>query len=319
MINVAVIGVGNMGKHHARIYSSIKDINFLAVCDLNEELGNEIANKYHVNFYKDFLEMIKTEKINTVSICVPTSFHYKVAKVCLENKINVLLEKPIASSVKEAKELQRIAVKNKNVFMIGHIERFNPGVVKVKEMIEKKELGDITAIIARRVGGYPPQIKDANIAIDLAIHDIDIVNYLLNSLPEKVLLNKRRNHIKNREDSVELFMKYKNSSAYIQANWISPVKIRKLNVTGSEGYLEMDYITQKIEFFKSNYKKFKEASKDYSDYVLLFGEPDIITINVAKKEPLFEEISYFINLVNTKKRPDVDYAIDALKIIIDNS
>jgi UDP-N-acetylglucosamine 3-dehydrogenase len=103
-------------------------------------------------------------------------------------------------------------------------------VKKVKEMVEKGELGKVINITIRRVGGFPPQIRDANIAVDLAIHDIDIANYLLSDLPSEVYVNKARNHIVEREDSVEFFLKYNSkSSAYIQANWVTPVKIRKLN------------------------------------------------------------------------------------------
>ena len=96
------------------------------------------------------------------------------------------------------------------------------------------------------------------------------------------------------------FLKYKRASSYIQANWISPVKIRKLNITGSEGYLEMDYISQKIEIYKSNYSKFKEESSNFSDYVLLFSEPDITNVSVKKKEPLKEEILFFIDCIKNQ-------------------
>jgi UDP-N-acetylglucosamine 3-dehydrogenase len=168
----------------------------------------------------------------------------------------------------------------------------------------------------RRVGGFPPQIKDANISVDLAIHDIDIANYLLDALPEQIICNKQKYHTQSREDSVEFFMKYKKTSVYVQANWISPVKIRKLTVTGTEGYLEMDYITQKIEFYKSNYSKFKQAGEGYSDYILLFSEPDKISITVAKKEPLLEELSYFIHAIETREKINSSFALDALKIAL---
>jgi UDP-N-acetylglucosamine 3-dehydrogenase len=114
----------------------------------------------------------------------------------------------------------------------------------------------------------------------------------------------------------EFFMKYKKTSVYVQANWISPVKIRKLTVTGTEGYLEMDYITQKIEFYKSNYSKFKQAGEGYSDYILLFSEPDKISITVAKKEPLLEELSYFIHAIETREKINSSFALDALKIAL---
>lgn len=315
-LKAAVIGVGNMGKNHVRVYSELPGIVLAAVSDLNQNIGKQLSDQYGANYYKKFEEMIEKEKPDLVSVCVPTTLHFKVASKCLERKINVLVEKPIASKVSEAKKLDLLAKKNKVLLLVGHIERYNPAVKKVKELIEKNEVGKVISVMARRVGGFPSQIKDANIAVDLAIHDIDIVNYILNARPLKVVSNKQRNHIKNREDSVEFFLKYKKASAFIQANWMTPLKIRKLNITGTEGYLEMDYINQTIDIFKSNYEKFREVSGDFSDYILKFSEPDIIKINVAKKEPLKEEIRHFISCIASKNKVDCQHAIHALKIAL---
>ncbi|HRN69564.1 MAG TPA: Gfo/Idh/MocA family oxidoreductase [Candidatus Woesebacteria bacterium] len=318
-MKVCVIGIGNIGKHHVRIYSEIPEIEFTAISDINETTGSVLAKKFRIKFYRDFEEMLATELPDFVSICVPTSLHYKIAKICIKKKINVLIEKPITEKIDDAKELIRLSKKYNVKLFVGHVERFNPAVKKVKEMINKNDLGKITAIIARRVGGFPPQIKDADVTIDLAIHDIDVINYLLEQTPKSVYYNKQKNHIKNREDSVEIFLKYQNTSAYIQANWITPVKIRKLTITGTEGYLELDYITQKIEFYKSNYKKFKEASKNFSDYIMIFSDPDKINISVAKKEPLKEELLHYINCVKNNIDMDPTFAVDALKIATSSS
>ena len=314
MLNVSIIGVGKMGRNHVRVYSEIPGVKITSVVEMLEK-AIELPYK-DIKYFVDYKEMIKKKKPDLVSICVPTLFHYEIAKYCLENKINVLLEKPICLDIKESKELLEIAKKNNVKFWVGHIERFNPSLLKVKEMVKNGELGKIIAIISRRVGGFPPQIKDANVAVDLAIHDIDIANFLLEDYPQEVSVHKQRNLIEEREDSVEFFLKYKNASAYIQANWITPVKIRKLNITGTEGYLELDYISQEIEFYKSNYQKFKENIKDFSDYIVNFSEPDKIIISMAKKEPLKEEILYFINCINDNIEVDSIFALNALKIAL---
>ena len=316
MLKVGVIGVGNMGKNHVRSYSKIKNVKLTSVADLDSGKGRDIASRFNLTYYNDFIELLDEQKPDIVSICVPSSYHFAVAVECLKRNTHVLLEKPIALKLEDARRLVAIAKKKRLKFLVGHIERHNPAVKKVKEMIDKGDLGEISAITMRRVGGFPPQIKDANIAVDLAIHDIDIANFLLDQKPLEVFSNKQRYHIESREDSVEFFMKYKKTSVYIQANWISPVKIRKLTVTGTEGYLEMDYITQRIEFYKSNYSKFKQASEGYSDYVLLFSDPDKISISVAKKEPLQEEISYFVNAVQNNIEIDTNFAVEALKIAL---
>ena len=120
--------------------------------------------------------------------------------------------------------------------------------------------------------------------------------------------------IKKRDDSAEFFLKYKKASAYIQANWITPIKIRKLNITGEKGYIELDYINQKIELYESNYEK--KDSFSFEDYILHFSEPDKTIISVAKKQPLKEEILYFIDCVKNNKEIDSSFALDSLKIAL---
>ena len=314
MLKVSIIGVGKMGRNHLRVYSEISEVKITSIVEISKELIN--LPYEDIKCFADYKEMIKERKPDLVSICVPTSFHYEVAKYCLKNNINVLLEKPICLDVKEAKELLRIAEEFNVKFLVGHIERFNPALLKVKEMIKNNELGQIIALMSRRVGGFPPQIQDVNVAVDLAIHDIDIANFILNDYPQEILVKKKRSLIEKREDSVEFFLKYKNASSYIQANWVTPVKIRKLCITGTAGYLELDYIQQEIEFYKSNYQKFKEDINSFSDYVVNFSEPDKTLISLAKKEPLKEEVQYFINCINNNIKVDSNFALDALKIAL---
>jgi UDP-N-acetylglucosamine 3-dehydrogenase len=316
MIKAAVIGTGNMGKNHVRNYSEIEVTQLVAIADKNQETGNQFAEQFSVNYYEDYKELIEKEAPDLVSICVPTAYHFEIAKYCLEKGINILLEKPITMVLEDANILMEISKKSSSKFYVGHIERFNPAVTKTKELIKNGDLGEITAVTTKRVGGFPPQIQDANIAVDLAIHDIDIVNYLLDQYPKSVEVHKEKNHIQKRADSVEFFLKYERTSAYIQANWISPVKIRKLTITGTEGYLEMDFIKQEIEFYKSNYEKFKTADNDFQDDIIKFSDPDKITYNVAKKEPLREEILHLVDCIQNDKKTDCQFAVEALKIAL---
>jgi UDP-N-acetylglucosamine 3-dehydrogenase len=314
-VKYAVIGVGNMGKNHARSVYELENIELVAVADTNIKEAGLIAKSFSCKSFENYETMLEECDIDMLSICAPTSQHEKIATACIKKGKHVLIEKPIAPTLEEAIRIKDLAIKNNITLMIGHIERFNPAVLKTKELIKNNEIGSIVSIMARRVGVFPPQIKDANIAIDLAIHDLDIISYLLDDEPISVTAHKKRNHIEHREDSVEFFLKYPQSSAYIQANWITPVKIRKLNITGTDGYIEMDYINQKIQFFKSNYEKYKDIpghSDGFSDYVLKYMEPDLIEISVAKREPLKEEIMYFVSAARSKKNINIDFSINAL-------
>ena len=315
----AVIGVGSMGKNHARAVHELKEVELVAVVDVNIIVAEAIGHLYNCKAFGSVVEMLEDTKPEAVSICVPTTLHVKIAEECIKRGIHILVEKPIAANIEDAKHMLQLAAHNDVRFMVGHIERFNPAVLKVKELLDKNEIGNIVSVMARRVGVFPPQIKDANIAVDLAIHDIDIINFLLGENPTKVVAEKRRSHIEHREDSVEIFLSYPSASAYIQANWITPVKIRKLNITGTEGYLEMDYINQKIIFYKSNYEKYREEAGEvggHADFVLKYMEPDTVEISVAKREPLKEEIRYFLRAITDNIQIDATHAIKALEIAL---
>ncbi len=301
-VRAAVIGVGNMGKHHVRNYFEVESSELVAIVDLNETLGAELAAKYKCRYYKDYLDMIKAEMPQLVTIAVPTKHHHRVGIDVMNHGIHVLMEKPIATSTEKAKELIECSKRNNVKLMVGHIERFNPGVRKLKEIMDRDELGEITSVIARRVGVFPPQIKDANVIIDLAVHDIDIINWLLGKYPDTVYSSGGRALASDREDYAEIFLRYGNISGYIQVNWITPVKIRNLAITGINGYAELNYITQRLQLFFSRYSK---SEDDFGDFVIKFGEPERIDVEVEQKEPLKAEIESFIWSIQNDLPPKV--------------
>jgi UDP-N-acetylglucosamine 3-dehydrogenase len=126
MINCAVIGLGNMGKHHARVYGQLELANLVGVADIDPQRGEQIGNRFHCNSYTDFRNMIENEYIDAVSIAVPTSMHQEVAIFCIERGIHLLLEKPIAATLKEAENISNAAQNKGVILQIGHIEHFNP-------------------------------------------------------------------------------------------------------------------------------------------------------------------------------------------------
>jgi len=315
-LKTAVIGTGNMGKNHARIYSELETSDLVAICDVIEE-GRKIAEEYGCKFYTDCNEMLKKEKPDIVSVCVPTKLHYDIAKLVINSGSNILIEKPITDNIENAEELLKLAEEKNVQLSVGHIERFNPAVQKLKELIDDGKIGKITSILARRVGLFPPQIKDANVVIDLAVHDVDIFNYMLGKKPERVSIERGTALITKRADYADIFLKYPdNINCFVQVNWITPVKIRKLSITGTKGYAELDYITQDLVFYKSNYKK---DYNGFGDFVVNFGKPEKIAVEIEKGEPLKKELESFIEAVQNNKEPVVKgrQAVDVLKILMD--
>jgi len=312
---VGVIGIGNMGSNHARIYSEIAEL--VAISDLNEGLGKKISEKHKCKYYKNYKDMLEKEKLDAVSIVVPTSFHTQVALEVINKKIPFLLEKPIADKIENANQIIEQAKQNNVKFMVGHIERFNPAVIKLKELLDNFELGEISSIICRRVGVVPPKVKDTNVIIDLAVHDIDIFSYLLNKKPTKYY-GSLGNAIISNGDYADLLLKYGNTNAFIQVNWITPIKIRLLNVTGSRGYAELNYITQELDVYKSNYAK---DFDDFGDFVIKFGKPTKINVVIKKEEPLKVELQTFLDCIKNNKAFPIngEDALNALQIALDLS
>ena len=314
-MRIGVIGIGNMGSNHARIYSEIA--NLVAVSDINKELGKKLSEKFKCAFYSDYKEMLNKEKLDAVSIVVPTSFHKKVALDVIEKGIPFLLEKPISDNLENSSEIIKRA-KEKNIrFMVGHIERFNPAVIKLKEILDNFELGEINSIMCRRVGVIPPKVKDTNVIIDLAVHDIDIFNFLLNKKPSK-LFGSLGSALINNGDYADLLLKYGDTNAFIQVNWITPIKIRLLNITGSRGYAELNYITQELTVYKSNYAKDYD---DFGDFIIKFGNPTKINLEIKKEEPLKIELQTFLDCIKNGKEFPVkgEDAFEALKIALELS
>lgn len=316
-LRVAVIGTGNMGKNHVRNYFLLPEAELVGIADV-DPTAKSLADKYKTDFFTNYKTMLDETKPDAVSVVVPTPFHLEVASEVMNRGINCLLEKPIASSVREADELIACAEKNKVIFTVGHIERFNPVIRKLKEIIDDKDIGDITSVVCKRVGGFPENEPKTDVIIDLAVHDIDIVSYLLGEKPQSISSHGSRTHHSKKIDSAEILMNFQRASGFIQANWITPVKIRTIALTGSKGYVEANYITQELEYYKHNMKKIKKDG--FSEFVIQMGEPETRVIKVDFEEPLAAELKAFLaKSLGRKVSPLVDPkdARDALKIALE--
>lgn len=300
-IKVAVIGAGNMGKNHLRIYSEAPEAELVGLADINPAT-KELADQYGAAFYTDYKKMLKELKPQAVSIVVPTPFHKSVASYVMSKGINVLLEKPIASTVAEADALIRLAEKKDIVFTVGHIEHYNPVVRTLKAIIDEGKIGRITSVVAKRVGGFPAVEPKTDVIIDLAVHDIGIISLLLGDQPKKITSHGSRTRHSSEIDSAEILMDYGHASGFIQSNWLTPIKIRTISVTGSEGYIEANYITQQLEYHRHTPA---ERTKDFAGVVAEVGGQTKEVINVEIEEPLGIELRTFLGAVVSGKPTDL--------------
>lgn len=290
-LNVAVVGAGAMGKSHARVYSGIGNVNLVAICDTNKEIASSIADKYKANFYANYKELLKKEKIDAASICVPTKLHKKIAINFIKKKISVLIEKPIAATIEEAKEIIKEAYKNKVKLMVGHIERFNPVVIELRKRIKKNELGKIYKVHCVRLSPFPQRVVDVGVIIDLAIHEIDILKYIINSKIIRVYAETARRIHSAHEDLLIGTLRFENSIlGVINANWLTPKKVREITVTGEKGMFAANYITQELYFYEN---EFTRRNIDYNSSFMNVVEGKMRRINIDKKEPLKNELEAF--------------------------
>ena len=297
-VNVGVIGVGAMGENHVRVYHKMEEANLIAVSDVSERALKKIEKKYGAKGYTDYCELLENPDIEVVSVCVPTTFHHAVVMEAIRHKKHILVEKPIAFTLTEAEEMIAAAKEAGIILATGHVERFNPAVQKAKELIDDGVIGDIVSAFAKRVGPLPPRIKDVGVSIDLAIHDLDIMNYLFEEEITQVYGTMNSSFDDSEfEDHAEIMVSFDNeSTGIIEVNWLTPYKRRELELTGTAGIISVDYIQQSIEV----YGKFAQD------------------IEIIHEEPLKGELNSFLHSVVEGEEPVItgEDGLKALKMVI---
>lgn len=291
MLRVGVIGVGQMGQHHARNYNEMNDVELVGIADSNQTRLIEIADRFDVEAYVNYKDLLE-DGLDAVSVVVPTSMHRDVALEVIESKTHLLVEKPLANSLENAKEIYE-AVKNTSLkLLVGHIERFNPAVSRLKELIDNGVLGDLLLISARRVGPFVPRIMDVGIIADSASHDIDVIRYLIGTEPKQVFSLWRG--LKNKKgDHALIVLDFGDTLASVEVNWFSPNKVRNLTVTGTKGTAELDYRDQVVVVYNLDSK---------------------IIPKIEKAEPLRLELEHFVDCIVSDKEPLVN-AYEGFKVL----
>ena len=228
-INCAVVGVGYLGRFHAEKYTKLPNTKLIAVCDFNPKRAQEVAQIYNVPFYSDYRQLIGMA--DAVSIAATTSSHYEIAKVFLENKVHVLLEKPITTTVVEAQELIALAHTNGVILQAGHLERFNPAFIALDKYITAPQL-----ITVSRLAPYKPRGNDVSVVLDLMIHDLELVQHLVKS-EIKNLQACTTTLISPTPDVASAYLEFENGCiANLTASRLSPHTERSLTVVQNDGY-----------------------------------------------------------------------------------
>jgi len=316
MVKIGVIGIGVWGYNHVRVLSEVEESNLVAVSDLNNNRAKEISTRFRIpNYYSDHNKMLEKEDLDAVIIAVPSKFHKNVFLDCIKHNIAIFIEKPIADTLESADEMI-IALENKNVvFTVGHIERFNPVIMKIRELIESNYAGEIYLVDTIRSGPFPKRLYDVGILADLAVHDVDIINYLIGRIKQLysniIFSNGREIYAK------VLFKVSETVKGSSEFSWVSPKRIREIKIHGTKGTIVGDYTNQSVWFYE-NADFIEGTFTDYQSMVVggSISEGKVIRFPISKSEPLKNEIKHFIYCVKNKKKPFItaEESREALKI-----
>ncbi len=300
-IRVGVIGTGYLGKFHAEKYSKMDNVEIVGVVDVNKARADNIAKEYETQAYSDHRDILG--KVDAVSIVVPTHAHYAVSKDFLEHDTDILIEKPMASTLDQADELIQLAELNGLLIQVGHLERFNPAVVALNDFVR-----DPMFIESHRLATYKDRSTDVSVVLDLMIHDIDIILNFVNS-EIKLIHSAGVPVVTGEVDIANVRLEFENGCiANITASRISTKNKRKIRLFQRDAYLSVDFANYEITVIKKDSKK-TDA---------LIPNMDIKQFCFTKADALNDEIISFVNAVTKREAPEVTGRMgrNALKIAL---
>lgn len=306
VVRVGVIGVGNMGQHHARVLSLLKDTQLVGVSDLSVERGLSTASQYRAKFFEDYRDLLS--EVDAVCIAVPTLQHYPVGMTCLKAGVHVLMEKPIAATILEAESLVSEAAKRSCILQVGHIERFNPAFQELSKVLKAEQ---VLAIEAHRMSPHANRANDVSVVLDLMIHDIDLILELVQSPVVKLTAAGNHSVKVGCLDYVTGTLQFANGVvATLTASKVTHRKIRRFAVHCKHSLTEANFLNNEILIHR-------QTTADYrTDYgQVLYRQDGLIErVSTTNIEPLHAELEHFVHCVRGGMPPSVG-GEQALKVL----
>ncbi|MBQ2219536.1 MAG: Gfo/Idh/MocA family oxidoreductase, partial [Elusimicrobia bacterium] len=302
-IKIAVIGVGSLGQHHARILSTHENAELIGVVDADAKRGESIAKKCNTASFTDVKEVM--DKIQAAVISVPTPYHYDIAKQLLQAGIHCLVEKPFTETVEQSTELIRIARDKNLILQVGHVERFNPAIIAATPYVKEPKFIEVN-----RLGPYDPRTSHIGVVLDLMIHDLDM---LLNFVKSKVVSFEAvgAKILSEHEDIAKVRIKFANGCiADVSTSRVTIDKYRKIRIFQKDSYISVDYAGKSLKIYQK---------KPNVSVVKSLLDIDVIKPKVQTGEPLAYELTHFLKCVIEGKKPLVsgEQGRDALELAHD--
>ncbi|HEY9708513.1 MAG TPA: Gfo/Idh/MocA family oxidoreductase [Oculatellaceae cyanobacterium] len=307
-IKIGVIGVGNMGQHHARVLSLLKDVEMVGVSDINVERGLDTASKYRVRFFEDYRDLLPY--VEAVCVAVPTRLHHEVGMTCLSAGVHVLVEKPIAASIAEAESLVNTAAESQCILQVGHIERFNPAFQELSKVLKTEEL---LALEAHRMSPYSNRANDVSVVLDLMIHDIDLLLELADAPVVRLTASGSSASNSGYLDYVTANLGFANGIvATLTASKVTHRKIRRIAAHCKNSLTEADFLNNEILIHRQT------TANCLTDYgQVLYRQDGLIEkVYTSNIEPLHAELEHFVSCVRGGNQPSVggEQALKALRL-----
>jgi predicted dehydrogenase len=301
---LGLIGVGAMGRNHLRVLSDLEGAELVAVCDHDPEIAKAVTGKGSVQAYASWDEMLRSERLDAAIVAVPTRFHLEAGLAALGRGLHVLIEKPIAANLEDGRRLVAAAGRAGLVLAVGHVERFNPAVRELQRRIADGDIGRIFQVQARRLGPFPKRIRDVGVVIDLATHDLDVMDHLVASEVQHLYAETEQRIHTDHEDILNALLKFDSGVlGVLQVNWLTPTKIRELTVLGERGMFVCNYLTHELRYHK-NADVLGPAESRRKPRAVSEGES--VTFPIEQTEPLRLELQAFLEAVRGERPVEVD-------------
>ena len=310
---IGVVGAGHLGKHHIKHLSNHKGVDFIGVFDINEDSLKNICDEFSVRPFKNLEELISL--CDAVNIVTPTNTHFDIARKFLNQMKDVFIEKPITNTVEEALSLIDLAKTNECILQVGHIERFNPTINKLKELVDNPHYIEI-----ERLAPFQARGTEVPVVLDLMVHDIDLILEMVNSPLESVQASGAK-MMSNTIDLAHAHIKFQNGVvANLKSSRIAQNYVRKIRTYQKNFYSITDLMIPQIELYGlEHHNMFSEKLKSQK----VETNTGLKTLYYEKfvpenKDALLEEINDFIHCINTRSKPNVDgqAGANALKIAL---
>ncbi len=296
-VKVGVIGIGNMGWHHARVLSLLKDADLVGVADPDAQRGTLATEQFGCRWFSDYRTML--EEVEAVCIAVPTLLHHSVGLACLEAGSHVLIEKPIAASQEEAAALIDAASRVGRLLQVGHIERFNPAFRELTKVVANEE---VVVLEARRHSPHADRANDVSVVLDLMIHDLDLVLELASSSVVQLAAAGGRSS-EGPIDYVNATLGFENGVvASLTASKMSHRKIRTLSAHCRASLVETDFLNHNLHIHRRAHEWY---SADHGE-LLYRNDGFIEEVSTTSIEPLYAELEHFLQCVRGRETPAVD-------------